>query len=157
MKNNLSTLRSRRFAARQQEATQQIIAFQLLDFWFALPILAIEKVITLDKINNNQDHRKLLLIDTTKKIFDFSSAKTIKKQLNETQYIILLSNEQTIKIGLPIDSQPFMYRPKMSDFKSLSESNLNNRNFQCLSDQVVYLADKILLVLSLKKLIESRA
>lgn len=156
MKNNLSTLRSRRFAARQQEATRQIIAFQLLEFWFALPILAIEKVMTWEKVQNHQKEQNILFVDVHKSIFHSLPQKNPNNH-ESTEYIVFLNNEENIKIGLPIYSQPVMYRPKISDFKSLSESDFNNQNFYCITRQVICLPNCNLLLLSLEKLIKSVA
>ncbi len=150
----LSTLRSRRFEARETDNTQQMIAFMLARDWFALPILEIQKVIPLGTISGDPsdrgigittyEKREVLIIDVAKKIFNQSSTSIQESSLSDNQpqrYLVLLKDEADNIIGLPIDSQPVLYRVSQSDFKPLPEAYLASGNIQCISSQIIDLKD----------------
>lgn len=80
-----STLRSQRLATVKTETTEQMITFCLRKEWFALPILAVQKVITLGKIYGDPqntgvsitayEEKEIVVVDVAKFIFqDFSSS-----------------------------------------------------------------------------------
>ncbi|MGK7875484.1 MAG: chemotaxis protein CheW [Xenococcaceae cyanobacterium] len=75
----VSPLRSRRFADRQTEATQQLVAFRLRQEWFALPIHTVQKVVPLGKVYGDPQGtgvslttyqgKELLVVDVGYRIF----------------------------------------------------------------------------------------
>lgn len=156
-----STLRSRQFANRQNQAKQQIIAFRLFEEWFAVPILAVYKVIPLGKIYGdpgnkgisftNYDDKELLVIDVAKYIFsgltnsnspetkttDDNRADLQGFEAMELRYLIILEDQNTNLVGLPIDSQPLMYRVEQSAFKALPQIYLEKTNIQYISSQII--------------------
>ncbi len=181
----LPTLLSRRFEAREIDNTQQIIAFILARDWFALPILEIQKVIPLETIAGDSgdrgigitiyEDREVLIVDVAKQIFNQSSTprqreatterspsrstSTIESYLSNDRaqrYLVLLKDEADNIVGLPIDSQPVMYRVHPSDFKSLPETYLASGNIQCISSQIIDLPDRpLIFLLNRQQLIES--
>ncbi|BAU64297.1 hypothetical protein STA3757_16690 [Stanieria sp. NIES-3757] len=156
-----STLRSRRFANKQQETTQQMITFRLRREWFALPILTIHKVVFLGEIYGDPhrtgisitkyEGREILVIDVGKRIFNNApEVKLVSEQtdselplsvLEQRRYLIILYSEEQNLIGLPIDSQPIMRYATQSAFKVLPENYLVQGNIQCVSSQIIDLPD----------------
>ena len=128
----LSTLRSRRFAAVQTETTEQIITFCLRQEWFALPILAVQKVIPLGKVYGDPqgtgvsitayEEQEIVVIDVAKFIFqDLSSSDQKSSEFgirnSELSYNSQLSGIQELGKGtsLPLNkSNPELER---SDFE----------------------------------------
>ncbi len=153
-----STLRSRRFEARATDNSQQMIVFMLASEWFALPILAIQKVIPLGTIAGDPSGRgigittyekqEVLIVDVAKLIFNQSDTSVSSSLDEEMQrYLVLLLNDTNKIIGLPIDSQPVMYRISPSDFKALPEEYLASGNIKCISSQIIALSDRQIIFL----------
>lgn len=149
----LSTLRSRRFETRTIDNSQQMIAFMLASEWFALPILEIQKVIPLGTIAGDPSGRgigittyeqqKVLIVDIAKLIFNQSHTLINSPSDGQLQrYLILLPDKVNNLIGLPIDSQPIMYRVSPGDFKALPEAYLVSGNIRCISSQIIALSDR---------------
>lgn len=155
-----STLRSRRFAARQTESTQQAIAFRLGQTSFALPILAIQKVVPLAELNRYQD-RELPIIDVTNSILCYFSHHKINQNsqaedLESERYLIILDDGSQDVIGLPIDSQPTLCRVSESSFKPIPETYQANDGIKSISSQIIELPDRsIVLLLNPQKLIQN--
>jgi len=143
-----SPLRSRRLANRKTEVTKQLIAFRLRNEWFALPIEAIEKVVTLGEVygDPNQEGigltlykgQDLLVVDVGKRIFKdkSSSIELIKKTETERFLVIVRINDEEL-VGLPIDSAPSIKRIPESSIKELPEGYRKNGNIQCVSSLIV--------------------
>ena len=161
-----STLRSQRFAAVQTETTEQLITFCLRQEWFALPILAVEKVIPLGKVYGDPqgtgvsitayEEREIVVIDVAKFIFqDLSSSAPISTEIDTTEselswlnwekqrYLVIINLNETNEnlLGLPIDSQPVMRRVTKSNFKALPQAYLERGNINCLSEEIVELPE----------------
>jgi chemotaxis signal transduction protein len=147
-----STLRSRRFETRTIDNSQQMIAFRLAEEWFALPILEIYKVIPLGTIVGDPggrgigivtyERREVLIVDVAKLIFPRSDISPFSSDEPQQRYLILLEEEGNNIIGLPIDSQPVMYRVNPSDFRALPEAYLVKGNIKCISSQMIALSDR---------------
>ena len=172
-----STLRSRKITNNKVQNKEQMIGFKLYEEWFALPILAIHKVIPLTKVCGDPNDtgisiatyegQKLLVVDVAKQIFD-SASDTIQKKtksleenilgLEQQRYLLILKTEDETAefVGLPIDSQPTMYRIETSAFKSLPESYLKKGNIHCITSKIIELPDTPpLFVLDPQKLMSS--
>ncbi len=177
---NTSTWRqSRRSAISKTKADQPIIAFKLDKHWFALPILAIQKVISLSQINRQLSESKidiyqyknqeLLIIDIAQHIIGNSSPFTSEINTNSSllkssksikhssfYYVAILQQETELVIGLPLNSQPVMYKVKQSDFQALTTTELDKYNFQCVDNKITNIEEiPILFVLNPKQLIKS--
>jgi chemotaxis signal transduction protein len=172
-----STLRSRRMANKQAQAVEQMIGFRLHQEWFALPILAIHKVIPLNKVYGDPQNigisittyegQKLLVVDVAKQIFNDQTPIVQKKEITNSleqnfleieqqRYLLILETEANDVIGLPIDSQPTMYRVETSAFKPLPDVYLEQGNIQCVSSEIIELPDSPpLFILNPQKLILS--
>ena len=161
-----STLRSRRSAAISTETTEQMITFSLRQEWFALPILAVQKVIPLGKVYGdpkgtgmsitNYEDKEIIVIDVAKFIFqDFPSSDRVSTELNidtsdisfldweQQRYLIIINiNPETQDLlGLPIDSQPSMRRVTKSNFKTLPEAYLKKGNINCVTQEIIDLPE----------------
>ena len=125
--------------------------------------------------------KEILVIDVAKQIFNqqTSSEKitttSISEEskrdffdLNQQRYLLILEelqakdsvdsadNQATNLIGLPIDSQPTMYRVESTAFKPLPEAYLVRGNIQCVSSEIVEIPQfPPLFVLDAQKLILS--
>ena len=154
-----SPLRSRRFAARQTEATQQLIAFRLRQEWFTLPVHAVQKVVQMGKVygdpqgtgislTNYQD-KELLVVDVGHRIFaeapnpDLASEE-VKKTNDFTQqrFLLIVQSEAGDLVGLPIDSPPAIRRVPESAFTPLPEAYMAQGNIQCISSKMVQLTNQ---------------
>lgn len=172
-----STLRSRKINTNKTQNKEQMIGFKLYEEWFVLPILAIHKVISLGKICGDPNDtgisittyegRQVVVVDVAKQIFN-SDSHTVKKRtktleedifgLEQQRYLLILKteNEESEFVGLPIDSQPTMYRIETSAFKSLPEAYLKKGNIHCVTSKIIELPDTPpLFVLDSQKLMSS--
>ena len=171
-----STLRSRRFASRQTETTQQIIAFLLGEQWFALPILAIQKIVPVGKVYDRSEiakssvityeDRELLVVDLAQDIFKTETVSQINSQTIEQpktlttdsqlqNYLVILQSETHKTIAFAIDAQPAMYRIKESDFQPLSQTDSTHSNIHSFCEKNINLTDSLnLFFLSPKRLSE---
>jgi purine-binding chemotaxis protein CheW len=148
-----STLRSRRFAHQNKQSELQMLAFRLQSEWFALPILAIQKVIPLGKIYGDPKHKgigltnynqqELLVIDIGRCIFNYCEPEfSIEISESECQrYLIVIEDENANFVGIPTDFQPVILRVDRDNFKSLPEVYLQQGNIQCVSSQVIELPE----------------
>ena len=117
-----STLRSRRFAAVQTETTEQIITFCLREEWFALPILAVQKVIPLGKVYGDPqgtgvsitayEEQEIIVIDVAKFIFQDSSSSNRKS----SDFGLRTSGRQEFERDTSLLLNKFDSEPEQSDF-----------------------------------------
>lgn len=144
-----SPLRSRRFAARQKEATEQILAFRLRQEWFALPIDVVQKVVLLGKVYGDPNNtgvsltlyqeRELLVIDVGHRIFGQAPSQDLTEE--QTRYLLIVQNTKGDLVGLPVDSPPALRRVSQSAFKALPKAYLDRGNIQCISSKTIELED----------------
>lgn len=164
-------------ANKKTQAIQQMIGFRLYQEWFALPILAIQKVIPLGKVYGdpqntgisitNYEGQELLVIDVAKQIFNDrcpilpqkAIANSIEQdflEIAQQRYLLILETEAKDLIGLPIDSQPTMYRVETSAFKPLPDAYVERGNIQCVSSEIIELPNlPLLFILNRQKLMAS--
>ena len=173
-----STLRSRRMANQKAQAIFQMIGFRLDREWFALPILAIHKVVPLGKVYGDPhdtgisittyEGEEILVIDVAKQIFDSRFSMPLPEEttlvadnfldLAQQRYLLILQSDKQRRIGLPIDSQPTIYRVEKTAFKPLPESYLEQGNIQCVTSEIIELPETPpLFVLDSQKLLSSVA
>jgi purine-binding chemotaxis protein CheW len=151
-------------ANKKARVIQQMIGFRLDREWFALPILAIHRVVPLGKIYGDPkntgislttyEDRELLVIDVAKQIFNDvkpTEDREAKADVNlanfgdleQQRYLLILENEGECMshnfLGLPIDSPPTMYRVESNAFKPIPEAYLDRGNIQCISSQIIEL------------------
>ena len=154
---NYSSVRSRRFAAKKKEATQQIIIFRLRQEWFALPINSVQKVVPLGKVHGdpqgtgisltNYQGKEILVIDVSHRIFGeppsldlaISGAKDTHSQ---QRFLLMVQNKAGELVGLPIDSQPALRRVPKSSFTPLPSAYVAEGNIQCLSSTMIQLENR---------------
>ena len=154
-----SPLRSRRFAARQTEATQQLIAFRLRQEWFALPVHAVQKVAQMGKVYGDPQgtgisltkyqNKELLVVDVGHRIFaeapnpDLAS-EVVKNSSDLTQqrFLLIVQSDAGEVVGLPIDSQPAIRRVPGSAFTPLPEAYMVQGNIRCISSKMIQLTNQ---------------
>ncbi len=154
-----STLRSRRFAARQTQATHQVIAFCLDKTWFALPILAIQKVVPLGAIQSDSANKKakftiyqdrqLPIIDVAEAILGYlpelnNNSNQESEKSTDEQYLIILGQSDRDRLGLPIDSQPTLWRVSESNFQPIPPTYRVRKGIEAISSQVIELPNQSL-------------
>ena len=111
-----STLRSRRLAKRQRENTQQIIAFQLRQTWFALPLEAVSKVFQVtDQVSLPP------LLDTEEKLFLSSSDGEDSASNAPQNSFVLMVKTRGGYFGIVTPHPPKMERVPDSAMNPLSE------------------------------------
>ena len=145
----ISSLRSRRLAARQTEVTQQLIAFRLRQEWFALPIQAVQRVVPLDKVYGDPhgtgisvttyQGNEILVIDVGQGIFKGvpeAASQPRGESPDKQRYLAIIQSSADNFVGLPIDSPPSLRRVPESAFKALPERYLTKGNMQCVSSLV---------------------
>lgn len=147
----LSSLRSRRFAARQSEdrtaKIEHLIVFRLREEWFAIDVLKVHKVIPLPKIYGDPHHtgisltdyqgQEILVIDVGHKIFGESRQDLAEKGFMEQQYLVILQSESSELLGLPIDSAPTVRRVPESAFVAIPDTYLSTGNIRCISNKMI--------------------
>lgn len=150
---SISSLRSRRLAARQTETTHQLIAFRLRQEWFALPIQAVQRVIPLDKVYGDPNGtgisvttyqgNEILAIDVGQYIFKgvpeaatIASFESDGENPSHQPYLAIIQSNADHLVGLPIDSPPSLRRVPESAFKPLPERYLAKGDIQCVSSLV---------------------
>jgi chemotaxis signal transduction protein len=124
-------LRSRRFADRATEPTQQYITFQLRQYSFALPIQNLKRVslvkdesnITANLGTPDPEQEEVRFIDVDHRIFAStdSPVQTAEDSTNLKQQscVILFSDAAGQTVGLAIDTQPKMQRIAQSQILPL--------------------------------------
>lgn len=150
-----SPLAARRKNRRIAEVTQQLIVFRLLDEGFALPIRAVQKVISMGKIYGApggagvsltlyQD-RELIVIDIGRRLFRGKlSEDSFKNALHQREYVhddthpvqnylLIVQSSFGQLVGLPIVEPPSLQRVPESAFAPLSASYISEGNLQCVS------------------------
>ncbi|NES81128.1 MAG: chemotaxis protein CheW [Moorea sp. SIO2B7] len=155
-------LRARRFAARQTETTQQMIAFLLRQEWFAVPIRYVQKVVPLGNVYGDPkgtgvsltiyQGQELLVVDVGHRIFaevqnlELPSEEDIltknNSNLNQQRFLLIIQGAFGESVGLPIDSPPSIRRVPESAFKPLPEGYVSQGNIQCVSSMIIEVNDE---------------
>jgi chemotaxis signal transduction protein len=157
----LSSLKGRRFGAKPTEATQQVLTFRLDQEWFALPIQAVQKVVSLGSVYGDPQHtgvsltlyqnRELVVVDVGHRIFGQVPSQAMAasptesdsaRNLSQTRYLLILQASTGELFGLPIDSQPVLRRVPMSAFGSLPTAYATEGNIRCISSLMLQTADE---------------
>jgi chemotaxis signal transduction protein len=158
-------LRSRRFADRAIEPTQQYITFQLRQYTFALPIDRLKRVSQLKgeadvvaadlsaPVDAREDVR---WIDVDQRLFAAVSTPDLRKAEiapPRQAVAILFGNAAGDTIGLAIDTQPKMQRIARSQISPLLEDRTDILPLQsvCLS-QIQMEGENTIFLLDLEKL-----
>lgn len=158
----LSSLKGRRFGAKQTEATQQVLAFRLDQEWFALPIQSVQKVVSLGHIYGDPQSsgvsltsyqsRELVVVDVGHRIFGrvpspelaapTPTEQSISPDLSLTRYLLVLQVSSGELVGLPITSQPVLRRVPMSAFGPLPTAYATEGNIRCISSLMLQTANE---------------
>jgi chemotaxis signal transduction protein len=130
----LTPLRARRFANRVTETTQQYVTFRLRQYYFALPVEALQRVSAADVGSHDEggigivseEPSDLTVIDVGQRIFVENSTAVSSRPLSSVQALetqtacfIVLQTSTGDRVGLPIDSQPKLLRVPQSKLSPL--------------------------------------
>jgi chemotaxis signal transduction protein len=165
-----SPLRSRRLAARQIEATQRLITFDLCNQTFALPLDLVRKVTTLDAPGSRLGQRlygdpnqtgvslttyqgqELVVIDVGHRIFGNPTQFLLPTQPKTStspasiaptvRYLLILQPEPDRLVGVPIDLPPSIQSIPVSAFKPLPAIYQQHSNIHCVSAMSIDLPDR---------------
>jgi len=135
------SFRSRRFAARKVEPTQQLLVFSLQSAWFALPVKFVSKVIALDALQEDTlesatglilyQSREIPILDLRQRLFG-RAMETLR-----SPYLAIVPNLQGDMVGLPLESQPALRRIPESAFSALSATYQSEGNIRCASALII--------------------
>ncbi|NET56699.1 MAG: chemotaxis protein CheW [Symploca sp. SIO2E6] len=153
----------RRSSARQARATQQVIVFHLENEGFALPIMAVQKVIPMGEVYGASggagvgitlyQDQELMVIDVKRRIFretlsqDFSGGNLSLRSTEQPsevaeRYLLIVQDSQGKLVGLPIDAPPSLQRVPESAFSPLTSDYINEGNIRCVSALIIPHNDK---------------
>jgi len=145
-----------RAAHAKADAKQQLILFSLQGEWFALPIVAAQKVIPMGAVYGSSQGfgtglthylgHDIPVIDIMQKIFvnssqsrlligdSPSSAESNADPSSLEKYLLIVQNVHNGElIGLPIDSQPTLRRIPQSAFAPIPPTYLSDGKIRCIS------------------------
>lgn len=176
-----SLLRSRRFAARQAEATQKLILFYLQQERFALPLDTVQKVVILgdiysdpqrpDVILTNYQDKELALIDVGHQVFGLApgqhscfqahlKSELVQDQTDRSQpgdlqqHLLVIQNSVGKIAGLPISGQPSLQRIPESSLVEVPFDYVFGGKVQCLSSVMVKTESETLFLLNPDQLVQ---
>src|SRR6476646_3497217 len=158
----LSSLKGRRFGAKQTEATQQVLTFRLDQEWFALPIQSVQKVVSLGQIYADPkktgvrltmyQNRELVVVYVVHRIFGQAPSLSVSASTSPpnpaapdpslSRYLLILQISSGELVGLPIDSQPVLRRVPMSAFEPLPTAYATEGNIRCISSLMLQKVDE---------------
>ncbi|MDV3000491.1 MAG: hypothetical protein N5P05_002097 [Chroococcopsis gigantea SAG 12.99] len=123
-----SALRSRRFRDQQAQNFLSVVTFPLAQYWFALPTVAVQKVIQMGPIYGDPRHtgvsltryqeREILVVDVQYRIFSRSPRRTIL-ETSPDRFLLIIPRSDGEWLGLPIDQPPIIRRVPHSAFLPL--------------------------------------
>ncbi|MGJ3248321.1 MAG: chemotaxis protein CheW [Elainellaceae cyanobacterium] len=144
-----------RAAHAKADVKQQLILFCLQGEWFALPIVAAQKVIPMGAVYGSSQGfgtglthylgHDIPVIDLMQKIFvnssqsrlllgDPPSAFESNADPSSEKYLLIVQNVHNRElIGLPIDSQPTLRRVPQSAFAPIPPTYLQDGKIRCIS------------------------
>lgn len=152
-------LRTQRLKNRQSETTEQVIAFQLRDEWFALPIFAVQRVIPLGEVYGDPNQsgisltryqdQEILVLDVGHLIFSEPGdvqekweQKVIMPSLitnhqTSQRFLAILKLESEDLLGLPIDSPPEVRRIAQSTISEIPSTYIDRGQIRCVSRMMI--------------------
>lgn len=145
------------------EPTVQYLSFRLHQEWFALPLAAIQKVVSLDKISGDPtgrgiglvrvEEREILVMDVGRIIFRFASTPS---EETPERYLLILTGGEGEDIGLPIDSRPSLRRLPATDFAPLPPAYKIFTEIRCISSRAAMTeGEPALFLLDVQQLLEA--
>ena len=158
-------LRSRRFADRATEPTQQYITFQLRQYSFALPIQNLKRVSlvkddqtpTANLSTPDQEQEEVRFIDVDQRLFASTDSAEKKAadltNLKQQACVILFSDAAGQTVGLAVDTQPKMQRIAQSQILPLPADPTHSIDLQSVCVSMIQTDGKTpILLLDLDKL-----
>jgi chemotaxis signal transduction protein len=141
---------SRRIANRRAEPLQKLIAFQIRQVGFALPIQLARKVVPLGVVYGapigglsltRYQNLEIPVIDATFRLFGESD------RANETphdqRHLLIVLDARSEPMGIPLDAPPTLRRAPRSAFAPIPAAYLATGNIRCVSALVHVAEDEI--------------
>jgi chemotaxis signal transduction protein len=148
---SFSALRSRRFINRPVEKTVSWVTFWIYQEGFALPITAVQQVVTLDRIYGDPQRsglgltryrdQELLVVDVGYRIFGDRPLLSPASGFAPSRLLLVIQNSRGDIVGVPIDSPPSVCHLAPSAFVSIPDTYLATGNLGCLTSQRVKTAN----------------
>ncbi|MBE9179893.1 chemotaxis protein CheW [Oculatella sp. LEGE 06141] len=158
----LSSVRNQRAGNRRAEKRSQVVVFQMQQEWFALPILAVKKVVPMNNTYGNlhdvgisltvYQGKELLVLDVESLIFGTLRNSSTAPQLPAaatppgeqaqeytatTQYMLIACSTQGSLAGLPLKSPPVVRNVPESAFAPIPASYSSRLNIQYVGTLIV--------------------
>jgi purine-binding chemotaxis protein CheW len=139
----LSPLRSKHLRRQNTEVkTRQIVAFQLKQEWFGLPIEAVERVVELgDRYGKSDDSgvsltiyrgQEMVVVDMGARLFKTPQPTEIFPGGQPASLLLVLQTAGDSLMGIPIDTPPVLRRMPESAFSPLPTTYAINGDLQCV-------------------------
>ena len=157
--NSSHSFRNQRLINRQREVTEQVIAFQLREEWFALPIFAVQRVLPLGDVYGDPSHsgicltqyqgQEILVLDVAHLIFselqasheerisELSSPSSATRAEAGQRFLAVLQLDEDELMGLPIDSPPEVRRFPKSMIREIPQTYLEKGKIHCVSNMML--------------------
>jgi chemotaxis signal transduction protein len=124
---------SRRLAKQQKRSKQQLIAFQIHQNWFALPIQVVRKVVPLGPVYGiaeqgaisltRYENQDVPVIQVDALIFNppTTTALPVKpeEEANQQRYLLVVHVAEDELVGIPLEAQPKLCRVSETAFAPL--------------------------------------
>ncbi|MEO1401546.1 MAG: chemotaxis protein CheW [Cyanobacteria bacterium J06635_1] len=150
----VSPRRLRRSRAHQFKKTQQLIVFQICQDWFALPIQAVARVVSLGDTYGDPHEigasvtvhqgQEMTVLDVSRHVFGEPSHQPryqLPPSTDEADtlsgYLIVAKTLHNTLVGLPVKAQPTVRRVPLSAFNPLPLDYVAKVNIQCVSSLVI--------------------
>jgi chemotaxis signal transduction protein len=156
---------SRRIANRRAEPLQKLIAFQIQQQWFALPIQLAQKVIPLGLVYGapmgglsltRYQNLEIPVIDAAVRVFGVADVKPLASQKDEAsprsnhpsppedaadqRHLLIVLDAQAQPMGIPLDAPPSLRRAPRSAFAPVPAAYLATGNIRCVN-ALIHLAE----------------
>jgi purine-binding chemotaxis protein CheW len=148
---SFSSLRSRRFTNRPVESTVSWVTFWIYQEGFALPITAVQQVVTLDRIYGDPGRsglsltryrdQELLVVDVGYRVFGDRPRLAPASGIAPSRLLLVVQNSRGDIVGIPIDSPPSIRRLNNSAVFPIPDTYLASGNLRCLTSQRVKTAN----------------
>lgn len=150
----ISPRRLRHARTRQSEKKQQLIVFQIGQDYFALPIQAVVRVVSMGNTYGDpykvgasvtvHQGQEMAVLDVGRHVFGELSQPPRRPLASSAEganplssYLIIAKTLHNTLVGLPVQAQPTVRQVPLSSFNPLPLDNVAKVNIQCVSSLVI--------------------
>ena len=172
---SIRSVTSRRSASRTGNTTHQMLVFQLRQEWFALPLIAAQKVVWMGELYGASQEtgisltlyqeKELLVIDLEHRIFGRMDQHLLSGitdgassvAANTTRhYLLLVPNLQGGIVGLAIRQQPALRRVLQTEFAPIPPVYIAEGKLRCVNAIIIQKSKQPpLFMIDLEQLLQS--